>query len=483
MARPHAAGSPGRLTEPPPLPAAQPRRPTESRSPRSDPGREPRPLDSLARSRHAVAPHERPGTEFDPAGRATGASSSTSSTRAAVRAPPDAGRRPRHRPPDLDEPAKLDTTPTSPSLPTAARSRYALTRTRPRTISTRGRSTVAEPPRPIRRQRREERIPRSPRTAAGSSISRTRPGGRRSTSSRSPGRESGSRSRPTAAPSRSGRGTARSSTGTTTRCGWSRPPRRAARVRHAATLFAFRSCPAGRTAPDVYDVAADGRRLLVVTVPGARAAPDRMRHRLDSHLAPRWRRRRRRPVSGWRPARASAPTRSSASSAPAGWARCGGRVDTRLDREVAIKVLPEGLVDDPERRARFEREAKVLASLNHPNIATLYGLERRSTAGTSWSWSWSTARTSTQRLKRGADPARRGAADRAADRRGARGGARARHRPPRPQAGQRQACARTARSRCSTSASPRRSGPTRSGRAGGRPVAVADAHRGDSAAG
>ena len=50
-------------------------------------------------------------------------------------------------------------------------------------------------------------------------------------------------------------------------------------------------------------------------------------------------------------------------------------VDTRLDREVALKVLPEGLVDDPERRARFEREAKVLASLNHPHIATLHALE------------------------------------------------------------------------------------------------------------
>jgi len=49
--------------------------------------------------------------------------------------------------------------------------------------------------------------------------------------------------------------------------------------------------------------------------------------------------------------------------------------DTRLDRQVALKVLPEGFVDDPERHARFEREAKVLASLNHPHIATLYGLE------------------------------------------------------------------------------------------------------------
>jgi len=49
--------------------------------------------------------------------------------------------------------------------------------------------------------------------------------------------------------------------------------------------------------------------------------------------------------------------------------------DSKLGREVALKVLPEEFAKDPERMARFEREAKVLASLNHPNIATLYGLE------------------------------------------------------------------------------------------------------------
>ena len=49
--------------------------------------------------------------------------------------------------------------------------------------------------------------------------------------------------------------------------------------------------------------------------------------------------------------------------------------DTRLGREVALKVLPELFARDPERMARFEREAQVLASLNHPNIAALYGLE------------------------------------------------------------------------------------------------------------
>ena len=49
--------------------------------------------------------------------------------------------------------------------------------------------------------------------------------------------------------------------------------------------------------------------------------------------------------------------------------------DSRLDREVAIKVLPEGFAQDAERLARFKREAQVLASLNHPNIASIYGYE------------------------------------------------------------------------------------------------------------
>jgi hypothetical protein len=49
--------------------------------------------------------------------------------------------------------------------------------------------------------------------------------------------------------------------------------------------------------------------------------------------------------------------------------------DTKLDREVAIKVLPDAVARDPERLARFEREAKMLAALNHPNIAHIYGVE------------------------------------------------------------------------------------------------------------
>ena len=52
-----------------------------------------------------------------------------------------------------------------------------------------------------------------------------------------------------------------------------------------------------------------------------------------------------------------------------------GARDTKLDRDVALKVLPQAFTDDPDRLARFEREAKVLASLNHPNIGAIYGLE------------------------------------------------------------------------------------------------------------
>ena len=50
--------------------------------------------------------------------------------------------------------------------------------------------------------------------------------------------------------------------------------------------------------------------------------------------------------------------------------------DITLDRQVAIKVLPDIFSGDPERLARFEREAKLLASLNHPNITASNGLER-----------------------------------------------------------------------------------------------------------
>jgi hypothetical protein len=49
--------------------------------------------------------------------------------------------------------------------------------------------------------------------------------------------------------------------------------------------------------------------------------------------------------------------------------------DPKLDRDVAIKILPRAFTSDPDRLARFEREARVLAALNHPNICGIYGLE------------------------------------------------------------------------------------------------------------
>ena len=52
--------------------------------------------------------------------------------------------------------------------------------------------------------------------------------------------------------------------------------------------------------------------------------------------------------------------------------------DSKLQRDVALKLLPDHFADDPERLARFQREAQVLAALNHPNIAQIYGLEESS---------------------------------------------------------------------------------------------------------
>src|SRR5712692_7463496 len=51
--------------------------------------------------------------------------------------------------------------------------------------------------------------------------------------------------------------------------------------------------------------------------------------------------------------------------------------DTVLDRHVAIKILPDAFTADPDRRARFEREARLLAALNHPHIGAIYGFEDR----------------------------------------------------------------------------------------------------------
>ena len=61
--------------------------------------------------------------------------------------------------------------------------------------------------------------------------------------------------------------------------------------------------------------------------------------------------------------------------------------DTKLNRQVALKILPEAFAADPDRLARFQREAQVLANLNHPNVAQIHGLEE-ATAPVRWCWSW-----------------------------------------------------------------------------------------------
>src|SRR6202162_1706641 len=52
--------------------------------------------------------------------------------------------------------------------------------------------------------------------------------------------------------------------------------------------------------------------------------------------------------------------------------------DTKLNRDVALKILPDAFASDPDRMTRFTREAQVLASLNHPNIAAIYGIDESS---------------------------------------------------------------------------------------------------------
>src|SRR5262245_38157043 len=78
-------------------------------------------------------------------------------------------------------------------------------------------------------------------------------------------------------------------------------------------------------------------------------------------------------------------------------------LDTKLQREVALKLVPDHFADDPERLARFKREAQVLASLNHPNIAQIHGLED-STPQTCIVMELVEGETLGERLKRGPIP-------------------------------------------------------------------------------
>ena len=115
--------------------------------------------------------------------------------------------------------------------------------------------------------------------------------------------------------------------------------------------------------------------------------------------------------------------------------------DTSLKRDVALKILPESFAADAERLARFQREAEVLASLNHPNIAAIHGLKNPA-ASSALVMELVEGEDLADRIARGRDPAGRGAADRETDRRGPRSRARAGHRPSRSEAREHQGATR-----------------------------------------
>ncbi len=151
--------------------------------------------------------------------------------------------------------------------------------------------------------------------------------------------------------------------------------------------------------------------------------------------------------------------------------------DTTLGRDIAIKVLPDLFASDPERLARFEREARLLASLNHPRIAAIYGFHAE--GGVRFlAMELAEGESLAARLTHGPLPVADSLRDCAPARRSARGGARARHHPPRSEARQHHGGARWHREGARLRA---RQGARRRSRPGlePQPVAVADHHAGD----
>ena len=122
--------------------------------------------------------------------------------------------------------------------------------------------------------------------------------------------------------------------------------------------------------------------------------------------------------------------------------------DGKLNRDVAIKILPDAFAHDTDRVARFTREAQTLASLNHPNIAQIYGIleepasPRSGPARACPRHGTGRGRGPVSAGRARGHPARRGAAHRQADCRRARGRARAGHHPSRPQAREHQGARR-----------------------------------------
>jgi RNA polymerase sigma factor (TIGR02999 family) len=133
--------------------------------------------------------------------------------------------------------------------------------------------------------------------------------------------------------------------------------------------------------------------------------------------------------------------------------------DSRLGREVAIKILPRAFKDDPDRLARFEREARVLASLNHPHIGAIYGLEEAGDV-TALVMELVEGEDLAQRIARGRIPIAE-ALPIAARSRSPRSGARAGHHPSRPEAREHQGAPGRHGEGIGLSGWPKRSSPRR----------------------
>ena len=136
------------------------------------------------------------------------------------------------------------------------------------------------------------------------------------------------------------------------------------------------------------------------------------------------------------------PTKSSAPLGAGGMGEVYRARDTRLARDVAIKVLPRELARDPQRRQRLEREAQAISALSHPNVCALFDVGRAELPGGPIDFlvmELVEGETLASRLERGPLPLAQVVCARRADRRGARRRPRPQHRPPRPQARQRHA--------------------------------------------